>query len=127
MGWLQSSTGTVANIQAEIKANGPVVASMDVYEDFYYYSSGVYKVFSTGRVCSHFCIKRTSSTYEGGHAIRLIGWGDQKCTDGSTQPFWLAVNSWNTDWGMNGLFLIARGSNECGIEQMGIFYGTPKI
>lgn len=74
-----------------------------------------------------FILQQTSSTYEGGHAIRLIGWGDQKCTDGSTQPFWLAVNSWNTDWGMKGLFLIARGSNECGIEQMGIFYGTPKI
>jgi hypothetical protein len=41
---MQSSGSTVVKIQAEIKANGTVVASMDVYEDFYYYSSGVYTV-----------------------------------------------------------------------------------
>lgn len=33
----------------------------------------------------------------GGHAIRILGWGEENGT-----PYWLAANSWNTDWGENG-------------------------
>lgn len=33
----------------------------------------------------------------GGHAIRILGWGVENDT-----PYWLAANSWNTDWGDNG-------------------------
>ena len=70
--------------------------------------------------------KYTTGEYDGGHAIRLIGWGTQTC-DGVDQPFWIAVNSWDVEWGMNGLFLIAQGNDECHIESMGISFGTPKI
>jgi len=41
----------------------------------------------------------------------LIGWGEE---DGT--PYWLMMNSWNEDWGDNGLFKIRRGTNECGID-----------
>lgn len=34
----------------------------------------------------------------GGHAVKLIGWGIDQGV-----PFWLAANSWNTDWGEDGL------------------------
>ncbi|KAI3413231.1 Papain cysteine protease [Globodera pallida] len=112
-GFLQGPSSTVTAIQKEIKKNGPVVASMKVYSDLYYYSTGVYTA--------------TSTTYDGGHAVRLIGWGVQTCTDGTSQDYWLAMNSWNTDWGQRGLFQIAKGVDECGIESMGIFYGTPKV
>lgn len=47
----------------------------------------------------------------GGHAIRILGWGKENGVD-----YWLVANSWNTDWGNNGLFKILRGSNHCGIE-----------
>ncbi|KAL3089124.1 hypothetical protein niasHS_008489 [Heterodera schachtii] len=112
-GFLQGTKSTVTAIENEIKANGPVVASMNVYNDFYYYSTGVYT--------------RTSNTKMGGHAVRLIGWGKQTCTDGTSQDFWLAVNSWNTDWGQKGFFYIAKGVDEVGIESMGLFWGTPKV
>lgn len=44
MGALKGSTATVASITQELAANGSVVGTMDVYDDFLYYSSGVYKV-----------------------------------------------------------------------------------
>lgn len=33
----------------------------------------------------------------GGHAIKILGWGEENGV-----PYWLAANSWNTDWGDNG-------------------------
>lgn len=84
-------------IMTEIYNNGPVEAAFTVYADFPSYKSGVYK--------------HESGSALGGHAIRIIGWGVEK---GS--KYWLVANSWNTDWGDNGLFKILRGSNECGIE-----------
>jgi len=89
--------GGVAGIQAEIQAHGPVEAAFNVYADFMNYKSGVYK--------------HTTGEYLGGHAVKIIGWG----VEGST-PYWMVANSWNTSWGMNGWFMIERGTDECGIE-----------
>ncbi|KHJ99371.1 hypothetical protein OESDEN_00609, partial [Oesophagostomum dentatum] len=63
----------------------------------------------------------TAGKQEGGHAVRIIGWGRE-----NDVPYWLITNSWNTDWGEDGefttvaegLFRMLRGSNECLIEQM---------
>jgi len=90
-------------IMREIVEHGPVEAGFMVYEDFPTYKSGVYRHL-TGKAL-------------GGHAIRLIGYGVE-----NGQKYWLAANSWNTDWGNNGLFKIARGTNECFIEDM-VFAG----
>lgn len=38
---------------------------------------------------------------DGGHAVKLIGWGVDKIR-GKDVPYWLVVNSWNKDWGVNG-------------------------
>uniref|UniRef100_A0A914HK33 Peptidase C1A papain C-terminal domain-containing protein n=1 Tax=Globodera rostochiensis TaxID=31243 RepID=A0A914HK33_GLORO len=113
--WVGSlyGNGIVASIQNELRHNGTVVAAMDIYDDFFYYSTGVYR--------------RVSNNYIGGHAIRLIGWGTRTCTDGTSQDYWLAVNSWNTNWGQQGVFQIARGTNDCRIETMGIYFGTPRV
>ncbi|KAL7638747.1 UNVERIFIED_CONTAM: hypothetical protein RMT77_010280 [Armadillidium vulgare] len=94
-------------IMYELIKNGPVDAAFTVYKDFLTYKSGVYR-------------HRTGSAL-GGHAIRIIGYGEE---DGV--PYWLCANSWNTDWGDNGLFKILRGQNECGIEDE-IVAGTPKL
>lgn len=82
---------------AEIMTNGPVEVAFNVYQDFFSYTSGVY---------SH-----KSGGLAGGHAVKAIGWGVENGT-----PYWLIANSWGTSWGMQGLFKIKRGSNECGIE-----------
>ena len=51
--------------------------------------------------------QHVSGEQVGGHAIRILGWG----VDNGT-PYWLAANSWNTDWGDNGeVPLDAAGGN----------------
>jgi len=85
-------------IQKDILTFGPVEASFDVYDDFVNYKSGVY-------------VKSANAEYLGGHAAKLIGWGEEYDV-----PYWLLVNSWNEDWGDNGVFKIRRGTNECGID-----------
>lgn len=95
-------TGTTyANIvtkaQQAIMLRGSIVAGMTVYEDFYYYKTGIYR-FVWGKNL-------------GGHAVRVIGWGVE-----GTAPYWIVANSWGTSWGLKGFFWIKRGVNECGIE-----------
>ncbi|KAI1697667.1 papain family cysteine protease domain-containing protein [Ditylenchus destructor] len=91
----------------EIYNNGPVVATMDVYEDFYHYASGVYSY--------------TYGAFQGGHAVRIIGWGSLNGVN-----YWLADNSWGKNWGQQGLFMIRRGVNEVYIESE-ISYGAVKV
>jgi len=93
-------------IKREVMTGGSVEAAFDVYSDFPSYKSGVYQ--------------RHSDQMLGGHAVRIFGWGVE-----NNVPYWLAANSWNTDWGDKGLFKILRGSNECGIEDS-IVAGIPK-
>jgi len=84
-------------IKAELFKNGPVEAAFTVYADFPQYKTGVYQ-HVTGEML-------------GGHAIKILGWGEENGT-----PYWLAANSWNSDWGDKGFFKIKRGNDECGIE-----------
>jgi hypothetical protein len=59
---------------------------MDVYADFFSYHSGIYKY--------------VSGTYQGGHAILIVGFDD------ASQCF-KVKNSWGTSWGEAGYFRIA--------------------
>jgi cathepsin B len=86
-----------SKIQTELMTNGPLYVSFTVYADFPTYKSGVYK--------------HTTGSALGGHAVELMGWGTENGED-----YWLVKNSWNEQWGDNGFFKIARGSDECGIE-----------
>ncbi|KRX15150.1 Cathepsin B-like cysteine proteinase 3 [Trichinella nelsoni] len=94
-------------IMNEIYTHGPVVAGFIVYEDFTYYISGIYH--------------QTSYMAMGGHAIRIIGWGEENGI-----PYWLIANSWNTTFGEKGFFRIRRGTNECRIESE-VYTGIPKL
>jgi len=84
-------------MKAELSENGPFEVAFQVYEDFMSYSSGIY---------SH-----QTGGYEGGHAVKLIGYGEE-----GGVKYWTCANSWNTDWGEKGYFRILRGKDECGIE-----------
>lgn len=85
----------VDNIKMEIMTYGTLTAAFTVYTDFPTYKSGVYR--------------HTTGDEEGGHAIKVIGWGVENGED-----YWLCVNSWNETWGDEGTFKILMG--DCGIN-----------
>ena len=97
------------DMREEIKARGPIEASMLLYQDFHYYRSGVYR---------HIVSRKSAF----GHAIKIIGWGVEKGI-----PYWLCVNSWGPKWGDDGFFKILRGRNECDIESRSLVAGEPLL
>ncbi|XP_026149409.1 pro-cathepsin H-like [Mastacembelus armatus] len=78
----------------------PVTFSFDVMADFMHYKEGVY----TSTQC-----KNTADRVN--HAVLAVGYG----TEENGMPYWIVKNSWGTDWGMDGYFLIERGKNMCGL------------
>lgn len=66
--------------------NGPLMTQMTVYEDFMFYTGGVYR--------------HVTGSVAGGHAISIVGYSD-------ADQAWIVRNSWGTDWGMGGFFEIA--------------------
>jgi len=95
----------IASIQTAIMTNGPVEAGFTVYQDFMSYKSGIYKHVSGGVM--------------GGHAIKIVGWGNEGGVD-----YWIVANSWGPAWGLSGFFNIAFG--ECGIEG-NVIAGLPSL
>jgi cathepsin B len=96
---------TVAAIQSEIYANGPIEGAFTVYQDFFNYKSGVYHHVSGG--------------VAGGHAIKVVGFGVE-----NNEAYWLCANSWGTSFGISGFFKIRQGDS--GINQQ--MYGcTPSL
>jgi len=86
-------TGRPAQIKAWLRAKGPLVACLLVYEDLFSYREGVYRP--------------VAGAPAGGHCVALIGYDDRA-------GCWIGQNSWGTDWGERGFFRIAYG--ECGID-----------
>ncbi len=68
----------VAQIKQAIYTYGPVSATFEVYQDFFYYTSGVYE--------------HVWGDSAGWHAISIVGWDDASAA-------WICKNSWGTDWG----------------------------
>ena len=77
---------TVSAIRDALVSYGPLVTTMDVYDDFFSYVSGVY---------SH-----TAGDYAGGHAVLIVGYSD-------AGQYFIVKNSWGAGWGESGYFKIA--------------------
>ena len=92
---------TEQDIMYEVMTQGPVQAIMQVYTDFFMYGSGIYKRTNLAR-----------STVAGYHAVRIVGWGQE-----GGERYWRVANTWGNNWGEEGYFRIARGDNECLIEE----------
>jgi hypothetical protein len=95
--WASNSIA-VAEIKREIMVNGPVYAIMDVYQDFYSYSMGIY---------SHL-----EGDFAGSKAVIIYGWDN-------ADDCWLVVNTWGTNWGetgpggTKGFFRVSISANNC--------------
>lgn len=76
-------------IRAELFKNGPIETVFVVYEDFKKYESGIYVI--------------KVPTVIGVHSVRVIGYGVEDGID-----YWLAANSWGSNWGENGYFRTKR-------------------
>lgn len=88
------------DIMYDMMDSGPVQAVMEVYQDFFHYRDGIYRRTPYG-----------NTQMKGYHSVRIVGWGEER-----GDKYWIVANSWGCDWGENGYFRIARGSNESGIE-----------
>ncbi|MFZ2473336.1 MAG: C1 family peptidase [Methanothrix sp.] len=84
-----------------LATRGPLMTGMNVYEDFYYYSGGIYK--------------EAYGSYMADHAVCIVGYND-------AQGYWICKNSWGVGWGENGWFKIGYG--ECGIGKRFAFYAV---
>jgi len=101
--YVTTAAVTVNALKTALAAYGPLATTMEVYDDFYYYSGGIYS--------------KTSDTHEGAHAILLVGYSDAE------QAF-ILKNSWGTDWGESGYFRVAYSQvlNEVAFGQYTIAY-----
>lgn len=92
-GWV----GSVQDAKDWIDTVGPVITWLEVWNDFFGYSSGVYRR-STD----------PSNTQVGSHFMLVVGYSD-------ALQAWLGKNSWGTAWGMSGFCWVAYGDS--GIDQ----------
>lgn len=84
---------SVADMKAWLSTRGPVTGCFYVYDDFFSYTSGVYK--------------HVTGNLAGGHCVTIIGYDD-------ALGCWICKNSWGAGWGDGGFFKIGYG--ECLIE-----------
>ena len=93
-----------ASFKQTINEQGPITVWMEVYDDFFSYSSGVYQ--------------KAWGTLRGYHSIALVGYND-------SGQYWIVKNSWGTGWGEGGYFRISYSENNLNSTDpglTGVFY-----
>ena len=83
--WAWVATNADA-MKAAIADYGPIVTTLAVYEDFYYYGGGIYR--------------HTWGDYSGLHAVLAVGYND------NNGGYFIVKNSWGPYWGEGGYFKI---------------------
>ena len=90
---IKSSPPKIADVQAALIEHGPLVTTFNVYDDFFYYTSGIYE--------------HVSGEVAGGHAVAIVGYDNiNEC--------WICKNSWGRNWGENVFFRIKYGNSGIG-------------
>ena len=91
---------TEEEMMKDIFLFGPIVSGFDVYEDFYTFDpkKDIYDNNGNGVIV-------------GGHAIEIVGWGEE-----NGKKYWWIKNSWGEEWGIDGYFKMARGTNLGNVE-----------
>jgi len=89
----------------DIYKYGPVIVGFILFPDFLYGYDGK----------SIYTHPDKSGGDLGGHAVRLVGWGEET-VNGQLIKYWWIANSWGTDWGINGYFRMKRCMPEIELE-----------
>ena len=94
------------DIKEEIYQFGPVVSGFIIYDNFLddYDGTTIYMG------------PKPDSQNQGGHAIRIVGWGKEK-VNGEDVDYWWIGNSWGKSWGLGGFFKMKMGIERCKLEE----------
>ena len=98
----------LTSIQTLLSRDGPLSATISVYEDFLMYSTGVYR--------------HQAGALLGDLSVKIIGWGESA----DATPFWLVATPWTDSWAEGGFAKILRGSDHCGIESS-VLVASPEL
>ena len=90
-----------------LATQGPLLAGLAVYNDFYAYSSGVY-------------VKTGSASFEGYHCICVVGYDD-------SQQCWILKNSWGAGWGDHGFIRVRYNQPDLLIDSSWMFYSVAVV
>ena len=85
---------------------GPIIVGFMLFPDFVYDYDGK----------SIYTHADKSGGDLGGHAVRLVGWGEET-VNGQLIKYWWIANSWGKDWGINGYFRMKRCMPEIQLEE----------
>ncbi len=83
----------VAERKSVLSTVGPMIAGMAVYQDFYSYTSGIYR--------------HVAGALMGYHAVAVVGYSE-------AEQAWICKNQWGSGWGDKGWFKIGYG--ECAMD-----------
>lgn len=100
-GAVNITAGNENELDEALATVGPVAIAFQVVGDFRFYKSGVY----SSKNCKN-------GPMDVNHAVLAVGYGVE-----NGKKYYIVKNSWGTQWGMNGYFLIERGVNMCGTAQ----------
>jgi len=129
-GWVYVSpqtAPTAAALESYLTTYGPLVTTMNVYTDFFYYVGGIYSYLGPVKLSNG-----KQNVFEGGHVIEIIGYNH-------ASQYFIVKNSWGTGWGTSdanggsvttpGFFLIAYSqlANQSGFENGGAEFGWSSI
>jgi len=92
-------------IKEDIYQFGPNLSGFIIYSDFMDNYDGK----------SIYMGPAKDSEPQGGHAIRVVGWGEEMVNN-EVVPYWWIANSWGENWGLGGYFKMKMGIKECELE-----------
>jgi hypothetical protein len=93
-------------IKEDIYQFGPNISGFIIFSDFIDNYDGKTIYMGPGK----------DAIAQGGHAIRVVGWGEED-VNGKTIPYWWIANSWGEEWGLGGYFKMAMNIKECELEK----------
>lgn len=102
MTYMEIMPGSEVALKQAVATVGPVAAGIDGSQrSFQFYKSGLFY--------------DPNCSQDVNHAVLIVGYGK---TDAG-EDYWIAKNSWDSDWGENGYIRVARNrNNHCGIASL---------